>query len=289
MPVLDAQRLRGWREPPLRHAWTAQDSILYALGLGLGADPCDESQLRFVHEPQLLALPTLATVLAPRFGWLYRTEAGIDPRLCVHAHQGLRLHRPLPAAGEGVGGLEITHLVDKGAGQGAIVHFRRDLRDAADGALLATLDASMFCRGHGGFGGEREGPPSSPPVPDRAPDGRWEWPTFAQQALVYRQSGDRNPLHSDPEVARAAGFPRPILHGLCTWGIAACILLRERLGWRPEALRSLDARFVSPVFPGETLVLECWDEPDGVRFRCGVKERGTVALDRGVLNGPAGA
>lgn len=281
---LDYQRLKGWREPPLRHAWGANDSMLYALGLGLGADPNDTAQLRFVYEEGLQALPTLATVLAPRFGWLYRTGAGIDPVQCVHGQQSLRMHRPLLAAGEVVGDLEVTHIVDKGPGKGAIVYFERRLRDAADGTLLATLGASMFCRGHGGFAGPSEGPAAPPAIPARAPDAVWEWPTFPQQALLYRQSGDRNPIHSDPATAAAAGFPRPILHGLCTFGIASCILLKERLGWAPEALRSVRARFVSPLFPGETLVLESWDEPDGLRFRCRGKERGVVALDHGIAN-----
>lgn len=284
---LDSARLDGWREPPRRHRWGASDSILYALGLGVGSDPTDPSQLRLVVEQGLLALPTMATVLAARFGWLYRTGAGIDAVQCVQGEQGLRVHHPLPPAGEVVGDLEITHLVDKGPGNAAIVHFERRLRDASDGTLFATLTASMFCRGHGGFGGVREGPRPKPPAPARPPDSVWEWPTLPQQALLYRQSGDRNPIHSDPVVAAAAGFSRPILHGLCTYGIASCILLKERLEWSPEALRSLHARFVSPLYPGETLVMECWDEPDGLRFRCSSKERGQVVLDRGVANEPA--
>lgn len=284
---LDFARLQGWREPPLRHAWSESDSMLYALGLGVGADPGDPAQLRFVYEEGLEALPTLATVLAPRFGWLYKTEAGIDPVQCVHGEQSLRLHRPLPPSGEVLGDLQVTHIVDKGRGKGAIVNFERRLRDARDGTLLATLGATMFCRGHGGFGGPAEGPPAPPAVPARAPDAVWEWPTFPQQALLYRQSGDRNPIHSDPATAAAAGFPRPILHGLCTFGIASCILLKERFGWAPQALHSLRARFVSPMFSGETVVLECWDEPQALRFRCRSKERGVVALDQGIANKPA--
>jgi acyl dehydratase len=282
--ALDAGRLAAWREPPLRHAWSARDAILYALGLGVGADAQDHAQLRFVSEEGLKALPTLATVLAPNFGWLYRTNAGIDPLQCVHGGQSLRIHRPLPAAGEVIGELEVTRLVDKGAGKGAVVHFERRLHDAADGTLLATLGASMFCRGHGGFGGSAQGPAAPPAVPARAPDAVWEWPTFAQQALLYRLSGDRNPIHWDPATAARAGFARPILHGLCTFGIAGCILMKERLGWAPEALQSLHARFVAPLFPGETVVLECWDEPGGLRFLCRGKERGVVALDQGVAH-----
>jgi acyl dehydratase len=288
---LDYERLKGWREPPLRHAWGESDSILYALGLGvgagLGADPDDGGPLRFVYEqaPQgLQALPTMAAVLAPDFGWLYRTKAGIDPVLCVHGEQSLRLHRPLPATGEVVGDLRITHIVDKGPGKGAIVHFERTLRDAGDGTLLATLGATMFCRGHGGFGGPAQGPPAPPAVPARAPDAVWEWPTFLQQALLYRQSGDRNPIHSDPATASAAGFARPILHGLCTFGIASCLLLKERLQWSAGALQSLRARFVSPLYPGETVAMEFWDEPRGLRFRCRSKERGVVVLDHGIAN-----
>ncbi|MES2635170.1 MAG: MaoC/PaaZ C-terminal domain-containing protein [Pseudomonadota bacterium] len=287
---LDYERLKNWREPPLRHAWEAKDSIVYALGLGLGADLQDPVQLQFVYEQRLRALPTMATVLAPRFGWLYRTQAGIAPALCVHGDQSLRLHRPLPATGEVIGDLAITHIEDKGSGKGAIVHFDRTLRDAVDGSLVATLGATMFCRGHGGFGGRAQAPhPAPAPLPSRAPDASWEWATFAQQALLYRQSGDRNPIHSDPAAAAAAGFARPILHGLCSFGIASCILLKERMAWDPGALESIRARFVSPLYPGETLVLQCWDEPGGLRFRCLCKERAVVVLDLGLANGAATA
>lgn len=258
---------------------------MYALGLGLGSDPVDATQLRFVQESGLAALPTLATVLAPRFGWLYRTGVGIDSLRCVHAEQSLCIHRPLPAAGEVIGDLTVTDLVDKGPGAGAVVYFQRRLWDARDGALLATLDAAVFCRGQGGFSGSRDAPASAPAMPERAPDARWSWPTFAQQAIWYRQSGDRNPIHSDPAVARAAGFERPVLHGLCSYGIAAFVLLRERLNGDPTALRRLRARFVSPFYPGETLLIECWDEPRGLRFRCRSLERGVLVLDRGELNG----
>ncbi len=284
---LDYARLKDWREPALRHAWDEKDTILYALGLGLGADPCDRAALRFVYGRGLLAMPTMATVLAPNFGWLYRTQAGIDPLLCVHGEQSLRLHRPLPPAAQAVGELAITHIVDKGPGRGAIVHFERTLRDARDGALLATLGASMFCRGHGGFGGPAEGPPDPRPMPARPPDACFDWPTFPQQALLFRLNGDLNPIHSDPQRAAAAGFARPILHGLCTFGMAACIVLRERLAWDPAALQAIRARFVSPLYPGETLQLECWDEPEGLRFRGRSGERGVLVLDHGRINEPA--
>lgn len=283
---LDYARLKAWREPSCLHAWSEKDTILYALGLGLGSDPRDPAQVRFVYEPGLAALPTMATVLAANFGWLYRTGAGIDPLRCVHGEQSLRLHRPLPAAAQVRGELAVTNIVDKGPGLGAVVHFERTLHDTRDGALLATLGASMFCRGHGGFGGPTQGPPGPPPPPERPPDDRFEWPTYAQQALMFRQNGDRNPIHSDPQVAAAAGFPRPILHGLCTFGIAAFILIKQRLGWDPAALESIRARFVAPLFPGETLELECWDAPEGLHFRGRSKERGLVTLDQGLATAP---
>ena len=141
---LDYRKLKGWKEPPLCHSYSARDSMFYALSVGLGADPRDEKQLRFVYEKGLQALPTMATVLASPFGWLYRADAGVTKVKAVHGEQGFRMHRPLPPAGDIVGELAVTDIVDKGRDKGAIVYFERTLRERASGALICTLAATIF-------------------------------------------------------------------------------------------------------------------------------------------------
>lgn len=281
--ALDLQRLIRWREPPLRQAWSVFETMRYALGLGIGSDPLDEAALRFVYEDGLQSLPTLATVLAAPFGWLYRTEAGVTASHCVHASQGLRMHRPLPVRGDVVGTLQITGIDDKGPGKGALVHFQRELRCAAGGELLCTLPASMFCRADGSLRAQVGELPQMPEaLPAREPDAVFDLPTVTQQALLFRLGGDFNPLHADPERARAAGFERPLLHGLSSYGAAAYALVRLFAGGDARRLTAMDARFSKPVFPGECLRLEAWREAEGhVRFRVRVPGRGVTALDRG--------
>lgn len=278
---LDYRKLKGWREPPLRHAYRAADTQLYALGVGLGADPTDASQLAFVNETRLRALPTMATVLASPFGWLYRADAGITPAKCVHGEQGLRIHRPLATTGELIGELEVTDIVDKGRDKGAIVYFERRLRDAVSDELVCTLTASMFCRADGGY----DGPPgevhAAQALPARAPDAVCDIETLPQQALLFRLNGDFNPLHADPATARAAGFNRPVLHGLCTYGIVGHALLRTCADYDPARLASMHARFSAAVFPGDRITTEIWEEGGAVLFRARVATRNAVVLDNG--------
>lgn len=293
--ALDVARLLHWREPPLRHAYSAADTMRYALGVGLGAAAegaaeaadgsglCDPQLLRHVHEAQLQALPTLATVLAARFGWLYRTDTGVTAAQCVHAGQALRLHAPLPAAGEVVGTLAVTGIDDKGPGRGALVHFRRELRDAHRGMLLCTLDASMFCRADGhAVATHGAVPVVRAPLPARAPDAVIDTPTFGQQALLFRLCGDFNPIHADPVLARAAGFERPLLHGLSTYGAVAHALLRAFAAGDVRRFGAIEVRFSKPVYPGERLRTAAWSDGGGrVRFRTTVPQRGVTVLDQG--------
>jgi len=278
---LDYERLRAWREAPVRHRYGRRDTILYALGVGLGADPVDAGQLRFVQEQDLRALPTLATVLAARFGWLYEAGAKVTAGQCVHGEQGLVVHTPLPPEGEVVGDLVVTDIVDKGADKGAIVYFERTLRDVESGRALCTLHANIFCRADGGFGGPRQSPGRRPALPDRVPDTVCDLPTVPQQALLYRLNGDPNPIHWDPAAASAAGFRQPILHGLCTFGVVGHALLRARCGYDPARLRAMSVRFSAPVYPGETIRTEMWHEGDAALFRARVVERDVVVLDGG--------
>ncbi len=269
--------------PEIEHHYRATDSILYALGVGLGADPMDREQLRFVYEEGLKALPSMAVVLAAPGFWAKEPDSGIAWKQVLHGEQGMVLHRPLPATGTVIGRTVIEEIVDKGAGKGALLYSRRDVYAKETGDLLASLTSTTFCRGDGGFGG-----PSGPtrPVhalPERAPDLACDLPTLPQAALIYRLSGDFNPLHADPDVAKAGGFPRPILHGLCTFGVAGHALLKTLCGYDPARLKRMDVRFSSPVFPGETVRTEIWREGEGrAGFRCRIVERDVIAINNGL-------
>jgi acyl dehydratase len=281
--AIDYQKLKNWPFPEVEHHYDAVDTILYALGLGFGADPMDLNQLRFVYEEGLKALPTMATVLAYPGQWSRNPETGIDWKHVVHGEQRLTLHRPLPSAGTVIGRTVIDDIIDKGAGKGALIYSRREVRDKETGELLASLGSTSFLRANGGFGG-----PSGPmkPVhalPERAPDLVCDIPTLPQAALIYRLSGDFNPLHADPEVAKAAGFPRPIVHGLFTYGVAGHALLRTLCDYDPARMKRMDARFSSPVYAGETVRTEIWRESAGrVGFRCRVVARDVVAINNGL-------
>jgi acyl dehydratase len=284
--MIDYEKTKAWRSGPVRHAYTTRDTILYALGVGFGADPLDADELRYVYEKELSAVPTMSAVLAsPGFWMRERKELGIDFLKLVHGEQGVTIHSPLPAAGTVVGESRVSRIVDKGEGKGAVMHVEKTLTDEADGRLLATVEMVLFLRGDGGFsknGGGDEAAPAAPPVPEGEPDARIELPTRADAALLYRLSGDTNPLHVDPAVAAKAGFDKPILHGLATYGNACRGILARYCGHDAARLKSIRARLTSPVYPGETLVLECWRAGGNeIAFRASVKERGQAVLANG--------
>ena len=289
--TLDYQRLRSWPFGVIEHAYTEKDTILYALGVGLGMDPLDERQLRFVCEENLVAMPTQAVVLGFPGFWAKHPDSTIDwVRLLLGAHS-LRIHRPLRPRGVVIAHNAVTRVIDKGAGKGALVVTERRLLEKGSGELLATLEQLSFCRGDGGYSmpgaAHPAGQPSDPPlpdppaVPDGAPDLICDLATRPEAALLYRLSGDLNPLHADPQIAAAAGFPRPILHGLATYGVACHAILRSCCDYRPERLTALSARFASPVYPGETIRTEIWHREGHALFRARVVERDVVVLGSG--------
>ena len=279
--ALDYDRLRNWTFADVEHAYGTTDTILYALGVGLGADPLDARQLRFVYEEDLLALPTMAVVLgAPGF-WLKEQDTGVDWVRVLHGEQGLVLHRPLPPEGTAIGRTRVTGILDKGADKGALIYTEKVLIDKASGETVATTTSTTFARGDGGFGGPTGPSPRPHPIPERSPDLACDLPTVPQAALIYRLSGDRNPLHADPEVARSAGFKAPILHGLCTLGAAGHALLKSCCDYDPARFRSLKLRFSAPVYPGETIRTEMWRDGAIVSFRSRALERDALVLDNG--------
>jgi len=280
MPI-DAEKLLSWPFPDLEHTYGVRDTMLYALGTGAGSDPTDEGELPFVYEDGLKALPSMAVVLGYPGFWLKEQNTGVDWTRLLHGEQAMTLHAPLPAAGTVIGRTRVTGLIDKGAGKGALLLSKRDVIDKASGTLLATLSSTTFLRGDGGFGGPSGPTPAPHKIPDRAPDASLDLPTLPQAALIYRLSGDYNPLHADPKVAAAAGFPRPILHGLCTYAVACRALLKLAAEGDPARLKSMGVRFSAPVFPGETIRTDIWRDGAEVSFRCSVVERGIKVLDNG--------
>ncbi|MGO4331022.1 MaoC/PaaZ C-terminal domain-containing protein [Cupriavidus sp. M-11] len=284
---LDYNRIKHWDFPEVVQTYGEKDSILYALGLGLGEQPTDPRQLRYVYEAQLKAFPTQAVVLAYPGFWMQDPKSGIDWVRIVHGEQRLRLHRPLPPSGTVRARARVSHVIDKGADKGALVIVERTLVDDASGAELATVTHTTFCRADGGFGQGDAAPEALPAAPARAPDAVHSLAILPQAALLYRLNADPNPLHADPQVARAAGFDKPILHGLCTYGVAARALVDTFAGGDGDRLLELGVRFSRPVFPGETLEVRMWrdGERDGahrVLFDARIQARDVTVLSHGV-------
>jgi acyl dehydratase len=285
--VLDYQAVKAWAFPVVERTYTVDDTMFYALAVGMGADPVDERQLRFVNDTAgtPLAMPTMAVVLGWPGSWMSDTATGIDFSKIVHGEETVEWHRPIPASGTIVSRHRVTHVVDKGAGRGATVTYVKELTDKATGERLATVTHTTFGRGDGGFsanGGKSDAPPAPlPKAPERPPDQVIEMPTLPQQALLYRLCADRNPLHSEPAVARKAGFPQPILHGLGTYGVACHAMLAALCDYDPARLARLSVRFSSPVYPGETIRFEIYDEGSEFAFRARIPARDKVVLDYG--------
>lgn len=271
--------LVGVASEPVERTWRSDDVILYALGVGAGA-PDPTAELAFTTENtagvELRALPTFAVLAAAaRTG---RRLGDFDPARLVHAEQAFELHAPLPVDGRVQVVSTVTQIADKGSG--ALVSTENTATDAETGKPLVTTRSGVFIRGEGGFG--RSGGPSEHwALPDRAPDAQVRYATRPEQALLYRLSGDRNPLHSDPAFAARGGFARPILHGLCTYGFTGRALLHALCGSDPDRFDAMSGRFTKPVLPGQELVVSVWDDgPGSALFRTATDD-GTVVIDRG--------
>lgn len=279
--AIDYDKLINLEFPEVEKAYTLQDAMLYALGVGLGMDPLDEAQLRFVYEKELHALPTMAAVLGHAGFWAKDTGTGLDWVRILHGEQSLEFHGTLPPEGVIRSKTRITQIIDKGADKGALLFLEREGVDASGGRSLFTARQTIFARGDGGFGGPKVSAPPPHPLPDRPPEEVCDLPTLPQAALIYRLSGDDNPLHADPAVAAEAGYKAPILHGLCTFGVAGHALLKTYCGYDPARLKSIQARFSAPVYPGETLRTEMWRDGPVVSFRTRAVERDLVVLNNG--------
>lgn len=241
---------------PITFEWTDRDTLLYALGVGAGIDDLSFTTENS-HDIAQQVLPTYAVISCPAFGAAAKVGT-FNWAMLLHGSQAIRLHAPLPAAGKLSVVSEVVDIQDKGEGKNAIIMLRGRGSDPESGALVAETLATLVIRGAGGFGGVPGQRPAAPEIPDREPDARMTLPTREDQALLYRLSGDRNPLHSDPWFATMAGFPKPILHGLCTYGVSGRALVAELGNGAAANITSIAARFSSPVFPGEALTTSIW-------------------------------
>lgn len=266
----------------LEQSYTEKDTILYALGIGLGHDPLDEECLRFVYEDGLKAMPSQAVVLAYPGFWAKEQDTGIDWVKVLHAGQEVIIHQPLPVAATVVATTRVSEITDKGLRVGALVVTERTVSDRLSGEQYCTLVTTILCRGDGGFGGPRKPSPRPDQVPDREADKVCDLPTLPQQALIYRLNGDFNPLHASPAVARAAGFKAPILHGLCTFGVATHAIVKTCCDYDPGRLKRIRLRFSAPVYPGDTIATDIWEQGDNsIVFRCRSLEQDKVVINNG--------
>ncbi|MGH8786887.1 MAG: MaoC/PaaZ C-terminal domain-containing protein [Cupriavidus necator] len=280
--------LKAWAFPEEVSAYTDNDCIRYALSLGFAADPLNAKDLPFVHEDGLRIVPTILATIGSPGPWTQDPRTGINWIKLLHGEQRMRFHRPLAVSGAARSSTKVSRIVDKGEGKGALLVTERTVTDAETGELLASIENVSFCRADGGFATPHA--PGDAPLaplpanPERDPDAVMVMPTAANAALLYRLNGDRNPIHALPDAARKAGFDRPILHGLCTYGMAARAVIQSCCDGQSERMASFSARFSSPVFPGETLRVEMWREEGQVSFRTLVVERGVVVLSHGVAD-----
>ena len=277
----------------LASRYDEKDVMLYALGVGMGRDPLNAQELPFVYENNgLKVVPTFASVIArgeaPPERQRMPQTSNINFAMVVDGERRITFHKPLPPKCEVLSDERMLAILDKGEGKGAVLVQERVSREAASGDKLFTIVTSIFARGDGGFGGpssknNADGGPPLHIIPERAPDLVVEADTRPDQAFLYALSGDRNPLHRDPAFARMVGFPRPILHGLCSYGTACRAVLSTLAQYQPERITQFDVRFSKPVFPGETLVVEVWQDGGTISWRASVKERpGTVVLNNGL-------
>ena len=282
MPI-DYDFLKGLPPLEIDHEYSWKDTILYALGVGAGIGAEDDPvNLRFVYEKDLQALPTWPLMLAYPGFWARDPKYGITWQKLLHVEQSIEIHGPIPVEGRVRGYMTIDEIYDRGAEKGAMLHFSRRIVDAVTDEPIATVRQVNLLRADGGFGGPAIKPPAPREMPSRAPDAVVAMKTRPELAMIYRLSGDTNPLHVDPEISAGAGFDRPILHGLATMGVVARGAMKTLCSDNPARVKQIDVRFAAPVFPGETLLVSLWDEGGGhAVFEAKVAERDIVVIRNG--------
>ncbi|MDA0679926.1 MAG: MaoC/PaaZ C-terminal domain-containing protein [Proteobacteria bacterium] len=260
-------------------SYDEKDVVLYALGTGFGSDPGNPRELPYVFEQRgPHTVPTFASMLVPES---FLAGSGCNVRKILHRTQSLALYRPLPPAGNFLANQRVTGVIDRGAEQGAEIEIETELRRTGDDTVICTLVSRLIARADGGFGGPPPLARERHVLPDREPDLVCDLPTRPDQALLFRLSGDLNPLHADPLVAREAGFDAPLLHGRCTYGIACRAVLKTVCDYDFTLITGFDVRFSAPVFPGDIVTTEMWQDRNIVSFRCKVSARNVVVINNG--------
>lgn len=270
------------RTEAMPYSWSNREVMLYAIGIGMGADPLNERELQFVNEEfatpkPLKVVPTFASICV----WGARPGViDLNHLMVVDGERDITFHKPVPVAASVTADARINGVYDKGKEKGAIIQNEIIVKDS-DGSKIVTIRSSTFARGDGGFGGPSRGISQPHQVPRRSPDRSVDIPTRPDQALIYRLSGDRNPLHSDPEFARRAGFSRPILHGMCSYGLTCRAVLQTYADYDPSAFRRHRARFSAPVFPGEVITIDLWKNGDSISFEGRIRGRDVTVVKHG--------
>lgn len=281
---IDSNHVMSMQKVGVEYSFSDKDTIIYALGIGFGRDPLNYQELVFVYEKNLKAIPTMATVIAAGSN-PDLVSAGINSAMVVHGEQRVKIFQPLPPSAQIVVDSRVVGLFDKGAEKGAVIVMETDIRLRESGILICKNTTTAFAKGNGGFslpGQEKQGVQTAVhPIPDRPPDYICTLDTREDQALLYRLSGDRNPLHVDPEFAKAAGFERPILHGLCTYGMCCRAIVQTVCDHDASIIREFDARFSAPVTPGDELEIEIWEDDNIISFRAWVRSGQTKVIDNG--------
>ena len=278
--ALDYDELMATSVVDLEHSYRDVHTMLYAVSVGMGRDAVNPAELPYVYEQgePLRTMPSMATVLVPD---MFPPDLGWDFSQVLHVEQRLELYRPLPPSGDLLINKRIAAAYDRGPTHGALVLFEAEARLAKDDTALFTIGNTIMARADGGFGGPRGKGPTAHRVPRRDPDLSCDLDTRSDQALLYRLNNDRNPLHADPELAQRVGYPVPILHGLCSYGVACHAILKTICDYDFTLIRGMDARFSSPVLPGDTITTDMWQEGNVVSFQCSVRERDVVVIRNG--------
>ncbi len=278
--ALNYEELMARSETDIPFSYSDVDTMLYALSIGMGRDPLHRKELPYVFERggEPSTVPTLATVLVPD---MFPQDLGWDYSQVLHSEQRMHLYRPLPAAADLLINKRVVDAFDRGPTRGALILLEAEGRLASDDTVLFTLGSTVVARGDGGFGGPSGKGPTPHRAPRREPDLSCDIGTRSDQALFYRLTGDRNPLHADPLAANAVGFERPILHGLCTFGVACKALLQTICDYDYTLVEQFDGRFSAPVLPGDTITTDMWQDGNIVSFQCTAREREVVVLRNG--------
>lgn len=277
MPI-DYPAVLNLKSEGIRLSWSESEAMLYALGIGLGSDPLDQQELQFVYEKNLKVVPTFAASV------MRAVQPGnieLNRSKVVDGGRRLVLHSALPRSAEALADAQVVSVYDRGPDKGAVIMRKVEMRNALTGAPMATLTSTTFALGDGGFAGPPFKPEALAETPSRPPDRTVEVATPPNLALIYRLAGDRNPIHVDPHIAASVGYSKPILHGLCTYGICCRLILRDYVDFDVGAIKLHEARFSSPFFPGEILSVDFWKDGRSICFEARSKERNKKVLANG--------